>query len=232
MTSLNSFAKGSVLENAHGEKIQIHDIQAWDKVYYFYVGYQDILVGQKSNLIRCLFKSPYRKLSHGGHFGVGPYKESQKSYGVLVYSVWSHMMKRCYSQSDPSYALYGAKGVSVCEEWHCYQLFADWYVKNIPKSDGCLQLDKDLLSGVVKIYSPETCCFLTAKENSLVSNAKYYKVSVNGGDYKYVHSLRAFAIENGIQQSYLCNVALGKVARSKKYKVIEISKLEFENEMA
>jgi hypothetical protein len=223
---------GAVFENRFSEKIQVSDVKAWDKVYYYFVGHSELFIGQKSNIIRLTFKSPYRRLIHGGYFGAGKYKENEKINGVNVYSVWGNMMKRCYVKSNPSYALYGAKGVTVCEDWHCYQVFASWYAKNMNYSIRKPQLDKDLLSGDKKIYSPETCAFLTGADNTLLANAKYYKVSISGSEFQYVHSLSEFARANNLCQSHLCCVANGKIKRSRKYKVVEINRSEYESNLA
>lgn len=42
------------------------------------------------------------------------------------YKVWAGMKRRCLNKNDPSYAGYGAKGVTVCDEWvHSFQAFYD-----------------------------------------------------------------------------------------------------------
>ena len=43
----------------------------------------------------------------------------------------------------------------------------EWFNKNYIKG---LHLDKDILSGDSKIYSPETCCFVTNTENNNAKN--------------------------------------------------------------
>lgn len=73
-----------------------------------------------------------------------------------IYSKWFQMLQRCYSEyglkRNPSYV-----GCSVCEEWHRFSNYRDWYLKNY--SEG-LHLDKDILVKGNKLYSPETCCFV------------------------------------------------------------------------
>jgi hypothetical protein len=34
-----------------------------------------------------------------------------------VYSVWSQMIQRCHNPTNSSYPRYGARGISVCDEW-------------------------------------------------------------------------------------------------------------------
>lgn len=80
-----------------------------------------------------------------------------------LHRVWSNMIQRCTNKNSNSYKHYGAKGVSVCKEWRdSYKSFYDWAIKNGWEQG--LQLDKDTRGGL--LYSPETCIFLTGKENA------------------------------------------------------------------
>ena len=47
-----------------------------------------------------------------------------------LYSVWKTMKKRCENKNCKSYKWYGAKGVSVCEEWQDYTKFKKWAIEN------------------------------------------------------------------------------------------------------
>ena len=47
-----------------------------------------------------------------------------------LYSVWKTMKKRCENPTCKSYQYYGAKGVSVCDEWHNYSIFREWAYQN------------------------------------------------------------------------------------------------------
>ena len=41
------------------------------------------------------------------------------------------MKSRCYSPEDGNYQFYGAKGISVCEEWkEDFKAFYDWAISN------------------------------------------------------------------------------------------------------
>ncbi len=67
------------------------------------------------------------------------------------------MLQRCYSESylnkRPSY-----RGCSVCEEWKTFSNFMAW-MKN--KNMENLELEKDILVPGNKLYSPETCVFVS-----------------------------------------------------------------------
>lgn len=107
---------------------------------------------------------------HGvGFFGVGKYNSKEDN---RVYGLWSKMLMRCYNHnSKTKYPTY--KDVSVCDEWHNFQNFAEWcysqdYFNCKDEKGKSYQLDKDILVKGNKIYSPETCCFVPAYINTIL----------------------------------------------------------------
>ena len=80
------------------------------------------------------------------------------------YRTWKGMLGRGYSEKlklkYPSY-----KDVTVCEEWHLFSTFRAWMDQQDWEG---LQLDKDLLVKGNKIYSPETCLFVSGQVNNFV----------------------------------------------------------------
>lgn len=92
-----------------------------------------------------------------GCIQAGEYPQKlQKSY----YS----MMGRCYNKSLTAYKWYGKIGVVVCDDWIKDKTsFLKWALSNGYNDN--LQLDKDI-KGNGLLYSPNTCCFVTQKENN------------------------------------------------------------------
>lgn len=43
-----------------------------------------------------------------------------------MYNTWCSMMTRCYNKNRREYKWYGAKGITVCEEWHNVETFLLW----------------------------------------------------------------------------------------------------------
>jgi hypothetical protein len=43
-----------------------------------------------------------------------------------LYNVWLHMMQRCNNPNDKGYKWYGARGITVCDEWLSYDNFCEW----------------------------------------------------------------------------------------------------------
>jgi hypothetical protein len=86
-----------------------------------------------------------------------------------VHQIWKGIIERCYSETNPSYYTYGAKGVEVCEYWHNFQNFAEWYQNHaVYDTNISLQIDKDILFPDSNTYSPETCVAVSSYINNLV----------------------------------------------------------------
>lgn len=143
-------------------------------------GYE--VVGDVSAITRGSVKNPYHpSVRDVGYLGVGEYNAKINKKDTLEYMVWRAMLRRCYNQKwQEKYLTY--KGVVVCEEWHNFQNFADFYHKNKPKvANVKFQLDKDLLQQNIenKIYSQKTCIFLPHNVNLFLAN----KHSANTSGY-------------------------------------------------
>ena len=69
------------------------------------------------------------------------------------YSTWNGMLQRCTNLEHRSYNDYGARGITVCEEWQDVRNFVDWAEKTYPNIEGYTldRIDND------KGYSPENC---------------------------------------------------------------------------
>ena len=77
------------------------------------------------------------------------------------YRAWKSILERCYSiKYQDKYPTY--KGCSVAEEWKTFSDFKNWMMTQdfVDK-----QLDKDLLFEGNKVYSPETCVFISQSVN-------------------------------------------------------------------
>lgn len=80
--------------------------------------------------------------------------------GAPGYKNWQAMIQRCTDKNHCSYKNYGAKGITVCEEWRTFSGFAR---DMLPKPFVNASLDR---IDNAPIYSKETCKWSTPKEQS------------------------------------------------------------------
>ena len=100
---------------------------------------------------------------YSAKYSSGEYKR-KVVWKCIFYQTWVDMLKRCYSkkhqESKPTY-----KGCTVSEEWLLFSNFRAWMVEQDWEG---FQLEKDLLIRGNKIYSPETCVFVTSQVNNFI----------------------------------------------------------------
>lgn len=91
---------------------------------------------------------------------------------TALYKVWNGMRQRCENPNVKCYKNYGGRGVTVCKEWLTFEPFHEWCTSNGWVKG--LHIDKDKIGNGL-LYSPETCCIITQKENnSYVRKRKGY----------------------------------------------------------
>lgn len=78
------------------------------------------------------------------------------------YRTWKSMIDRCYSAKyQDKYPTY--KGCAVSKEWLTFSVFKAWMVTKDWQDN---HLDKDILFEGDKVYSPETCVFVSGVVNN------------------------------------------------------------------
>jgi hypothetical protein len=111
------------------------------------------------------------KLLYGVGVNDADYVVQIKSKGWVCpyYQRWANMLKRCYSDTDhkanPTYV-----GCTVCKDWELFSNFRNWVIER-GNVEGW-QLDKDLLCRGERIYSPDTCTFISGRLNTLLSDSR------------------------------------------------------------
>ena len=149
---------GSIWTHSSGTKMQV---VSYEDKFHVRVKFLDETgyecVANIDNIKNGSVKNPYMKLKHGGYFGEG---NIIASHNMNIYKTWDSMLVRTSSFSkNPSYS-----NTSVCQEWFCFQTFANWYINYInhlnPKFN--YHLDKDIFQWNFqsKVYSPGTCCLI------------------------------------------------------------------------
>lgn len=162
----------------------------------------------RSNIRTGEIKDPTMPVVAGvGFMGVGKHKAKIKGVMTRSYTKWAGMMYRCYGDHSGKNKCY--EGVTVCNDWHNYQVFADWFNCNYPDDGKEYHLDKDINGGDAKIYSPESCSFVSAGENIEYSSAKNW-VFMSPEGFKFsIYNLKKFCKENGLLECKMSMVSSG-----------------------
>ncbi len=87
---------------------------------------------------------------------------------TTAYYKWHSMIERCYCpkrlKRNPNYI-----GCTVADEWHDFQVFAEWFYGHKYAESG-YDLDKDILVVNNKEYNSATCCFVPQEINKLLTD--------------------------------------------------------------
>ncbi len=139
-----------------------------------------------------------------------------------IYMIWWHIKDRCYNENNPRYSLYGGRGVTLCEEWHCFDRFIDDIKQIQGYSDfdilnGNIHLDKDSLDMNNKIYCKEKCIFIPIELNNKFkpNQMKPFKAISPNGDEFVVYNRSEFAREHNLRQSTISDCLSGRVKKHK-----------------
>ena len=117
-----------------------------------------------------------------------------------LYRIWAAMLRRCETPTTERYQKYGAKGISVCKEWHDYINFKEWAISN--GYADTLTIDRIDSKGN---YEPSNCRWATAKEqaNNIFTNRK---ITFNGvtknlqqwaDEYQIYRKTLSYRLDNG-----------------------------------
>lgn len=121
-------------------------------------------------------KCPYeRRVFNIGYLGVGKYKTCINKKKTTAYVTWQHIIQRCYHKEN-KYEFIPYKDCTVCDDWHNFQNFAEWFENNYYEIENeTMCIDKDILVKDNKLYSPETCLIVPNRINCLILRNKLFR---------------------------------------------------------
>lgn len=136
----------------------------------------EIFVAQPSDSKGVCRKCAMEKLSEERtKHGESP-KQGKRNASKL-YSIWVNMRNRCSNQENKSFAYYGGRGISVCDEWNEFLNFEKWAIQNGFEEN--LTLDRIDVNGN---YEPENCRWISRKEQ--MRNTRSNHLLTYNGDTK------------------------------------------------
>lgn len=92
-----------------------------------------------------------------------------------LYRIWNAMKNRCYRKTHQAYSYYGARGITVCDEWKDnFEVFYSWAINSGYSDDLTIdRINND------EGYYPENCKWVTMEEQ--VNNRRScIQVTYNG----------------------------------------------------
>lgn len=113
-----------------------------------------------------------------GCFAIETRKKANTKHGqegTRLYRIWNGMKDRCTNPNASGYALYGGRGIKVCDEWSkSFKSFYDWALKSGYQEN--LTIDRIDVNGN---YEPDNCRWATYKEQGNNKRSNRY-ITVNG----------------------------------------------------
>lgn len=110
-----------------------------------------------------------------------------------TFTIWVGMKARCMKPTNVSYKSYGARGITVCQEWLVFENFHKWAIENGYEDGKTIdRIDND------GNYSPDNCRWIDRAEN-LLRQRRYNLLTVNGETLP----LSTFARKLGVSRSTL-----------------------------
>ena len=106
-----------------------------------------------------------------------------------LHCVWTSMLDRCRNPKSREYKNYGARGISVCDEWRHYPNFEKWAFENGYDPDaprGKCTIDRIDVDGD---YCPENCRFVDAKTQGRNKRNNRSVVGSDGSRYGAIAEL-------------------------------------------
>ena len=92
---------------------------------------------------------------------------SSREWGISpLYKLWWRVKKSCCDPKHERYASYGAKGITICDEWKdSFHAFQEWSLLNGYKEKQGLVLHRIDPAGP---YSPDNCKWVSRSENTTI----------------------------------------------------------------
>lgn len=110
-----------------------------------------------------------------------------------LYRIWTNMKQRCYNPNNSNFKNYGAKGVTICEEWkNSYTKFKEWATNN--GYNDTLTVDR---INVNDNYYPENCRWISLREQENNKSVNHF-ITFNGETLTLAEWNRKLGFKRGV----------------------------------
>lgn len=187
---------------------------------------------QSSKLKSGSIKDHFKPVKFGvGYLGEMSGKTNKDGKPTKSYQTWHNMLVRCYDSNYhklfPTY-----KQCTVCNEWKNFTNFSEWFEDNYQEG---LVLDKDSKVAGNKIYSPETCTFISSLENGRLAKKdimRKWLVEHSNGQKVKINNVSQFCKSKSFSQGTFALMLSGKRNIAWGWKLVkELTEEEFNNEV-
>ena len=161
--------KGAWFLTRNDGYVEILEVINFDKVLIKFIHPEWTTYVRATAIRSGMIKNHYKpSMCNKGYLGEGKYKRVNNGVKTPAYSSWCYMLNRVYAPDGQQLQNY--YDVTVCEEWHNYQIFAEWYNNMLKTCDLNIdwEIDKDLIIPGNRCYHPEGCCLIPQAINSLI----------------------------------------------------------------
>lgn len=136
--------------------------------------------------------------------------------------IYNNMKQRCYNPNHWAFKNYGARGITICDEWNDrnwsgvkhlskgYVAFRDWALSHGYQND--LTIDR---IDVNKGYSPDNCRWVTLKEQCFNKRTNKY-ITLNGKTQTLTEWIRELGISRHAYYDRVKNGETNEEALQKK----------------
>lgn len=147
----------------------------------------------KRRIVRASALRTGRSKSCGCH--KNDYNKTHGGKGTRLYEIWRQMRYRCENPNNQAYEKYGARGITVCDEWHDFAQFRAWAIDNgYDENLSIDRIDND------KGYCPGNCRWVSSYVQ--MNNRRMCNVLEFNGEKL---TLSQWADKTGIPRSTLLN---------------------------